>query len=470
LDVCHTLVEHGADVNAKGDQPNTPLILAVDRGNLAAAEFLITNKAQIDVRTDNGLTPLTMAIIKDQIEMVKLLLDNRADANLESEPPKESLSPLRWAISGNHPQTVQLLLEHGAKPNAVESDGDTALSDAIRQGNVDMVRALIEHGADVNFLDKQGRPPLAQLRAALAERHPGPQRAPSSLQQTGPQIEELLLKAGADPDYDRRRAIWTYGDDGTPKHEVFQCPSNSINHYTLLEFLAALYEVDVPKDSLDLKAPFNSRGMYAHGDAVVQFPEFARVTIHRLEGKREEVLHVNVAEILLSSDGSKDVALQAGDLVEIAKQEHKVADTWYGLSAAQITALHKCLLRTVKIISQGHTNELALLPLFADAALAEQMHFHVPQAPLNNMFPELPEILKGRKVDTVVRSFLLAEVVRDAKVLLNTWDLSRVRLARGGTKMTFDLTANPAPEVLLKDGDVIEIPELGASAPVTEAK
>jgi hypothetical protein len=32
------------------------------------------------------------------------------------------------------------------------------------------------------------------------------------------------------------------------------------------------------------------------------------------------------------------------------------------------------------------------------------------------------------------------------------------------------LTANPPPDVWLEDGDVIEIPELGEAAPVTEAK
>jgi hypothetical protein len=374
---------------------------------------------------------------------------------------------------------VQLLLDYGAKPNAADSNGETALVDAIKQGNVDMIRILIEHGADVNFLDKQGRPPLAQLRAApeTGPKIPGFPSGPvapgfriSPRDVAVPKIEELLIKAGADRDYDRRRGIWTYGDGGKSKHEVFQCPTNSINHYTLLEFLATLYKVDAPRDSLNSMNPWNPSGRYAHEDAVVPFPEFARVAIHRLEGKRDEVLHVNVAEILQSGDGSKDEALQVGDLIEIARQEHKVADTWYGLSPADVTALNKCLVRTVKIISQGHTNELALLPRFADAALAEQMHFQVPQAPLNNDINGLAEILKGRKADTVVRSFLLAQVMRDPKVLLNTWDLSRVRLTRGGAKMTFDLTANPAPDVWLKDSDMIEIPELGEAAPVTEAK
>ncbi|HTA31057.1 MAG TPA: hypothetical protein VK731_11265, partial [Candidatus Cybelea sp.] len=258
--------------------------------------------------------------------------------------------------------------------------------------------------------------------------------------------------------------------DGTPKYEMFLCASNSINHYTLLEFLAALYEVGAPAEPLNSHTSFNGRGRYAHEAAVVPFPEFARVAIHRLEGKGDKVLRVNVAEILVSGDRSKDVALQAGDVVEIAKQEHKVADIWYGISAADVTAFNKCLWRNVKIISQGHTNGIALFPSFADAGLAESMNYHLPNAPLNHTIEGLAEILNGRKVDTVVRSFLLAQLVRDANVLLNTWDLSRLHLSRGGAKMTFDLTANPAPDVWLEEGDVIEIPELGEGAPVTEAK
>jgi ankyrin repeat protein len=478
--VCRTLVAKGADVNAKDKSGSTPLQTAVDGGQRSVAEFLITNKAQIDVRSLNGMTPLLSAIIGGKMEMVELLLDNHADANREIGPLKDSRSPLGWAIESKHAQIVQLLLDHGAKPNAADSNGDTALVNAIKQGNVDMIRILIEHGADVNFLDRQGRPPLARLRSFSTENGPQipdlPTRAArlglsSHLRENGPQIEELLIKAGADPDYDRRQGIWTCGVGGTPKTELFQCPTNSINHYTLLEFLATLYEVHVPneQENLEMRLP-NIQGNYSHENALVPFPDFARVSIHRLEGKRAEVLHVNVEDILRAGDGSKGVALQAGDLIEIAKQEHKVADRWYGLSAADVTALNKCLLRTVQVISQGHTNDLALVPSFADAAAAENMHLVLPQMFLDLRTDWCAEVLKGRKSDTVVRSFLLSAVVRDANVLLNTWDLSRVRLTRGGAKMTFDLTANPPPDVWLEDGDVIEIPELGEGAPATEAK
>jgi ankyrin repeat protein len=492
MTICRTLVAHGADVNAKDNNGATPLEMAVEQGNLLGAEFLITNKAKMEARENWGDTLLTIAIRRGHSEMVKLLLHNHADANMEcqegggkrSSPlslalgqpemvrllleahadPNAVLSttstsgetPLIWASGmGTHAaEVVELLLDHGAKVN-VADHGQTPLLHAIRFGRIDVVRMLIEHGADVNFLDKQGAPPLAYLKSPLNE--------------TASQIKELLVKAGADPDYNRRRGIWIFDAGGTLKTELFQCPTNSINHYTLLEFLATLYKTYPVRGleegyGLDLAR----QTTYVYDDRVL-FPDFARVTIHRLNGKRAEVLRVNIADILQSGDSSKDVALQAGDIVEIAQLEHKVADSWLALSSADVTALNKCLLRTVHRVAQGQTNDIALLPLLGIATPTPFMPGFIKLTPdLETNWQA--EAFKGRKPDTIVRSFSLNNVVRDASLLLNTWDLSKVRLTRGGAKIAFDLTSNPPPDVWLEDGDVIEIPDLGEAAPAAEAK
>jgi len=358
------------------------------------------------------------------------------------------LSPLLCAIEHSRNEMVQLLLDHGAKPNVPDDLGDTPLVVAIKRDNLAEVRMLIEHGADVNYLDKQGNPPLSFV----------------AQDEIGSQIRGILTKAGADPDYNRRRGIWTYGEDGLPKVEIFQCPTNSINHYKLLDFLATLYQANPEHNFQRNMATITGRYSW-YDNGLIPFPDFMRISIHRLEGKRSEVLHVNVGEMLRAGDSSKDVALQPGDMVEIAKQEHKVADQWYGLPAGDVFGLNKCLLREVRVISKDHTNALGLVPSLVDAEHAENMNYHLPYVPLDTSTNWLSDVLKGRKVDTVVRSFLLNSVVRDANVLLNTWDLSRVQLIRGSAKMTFDLTANPAPDVWLEEGDVIEIPEFGEVGP-----
>ena len=58
MPVCHTLVEHGADVNAKDDHGVTPLIIrGREKEPYSKPSSSITNKAQIDVRRGDGLRP-----------------------------------------------------------------------------------------------------------------------------------------------------------------------------------------------------------------------------------------------------------------------------------------------------------------------------------------------------------------------------------------------------------------------------
>jgi len=340
-------------------------------------------------------------------------------------------TPLMSATSINKPhaaEIVQLLLEHGAKPNAVDANGRTALIYAIQEGNMDAVRMLIAYHVDVNALDTEGRPPLAHVSSPLTE--------------MGRQIQELLIQAGADADYNRRRGIWLGDVAGKPLNMVFACPTHSINHYTLSEFISRIYQM-----------------------GGIRFPDFTRVSIQRLEGKRAEVLRVNLTEFFQSTNCSKDVALQAGDVIGIPEREHKLTDQGQGFSKEETIVLNTCLLRVVRIVVKGTARDIALVPEYANV----HPYFLRPSG-RNELADWLVEALNGRNADTVVQSFLLDIVVHNANVLLNTSDLSRVRLTRHGAKMTFDLTAKRPPEVWLEDGDVIEIPELGEEAPSAPAK
>ena len=55
-------------------------------------------------------------------------------------------------------EMVELLLQHGADPQATNDDGVTAL--IWGAGDADNVRLLIEHGADPNARSKLGNTPL----------------------------------------------------------------------------------------------------------------------------------------------------------------------------------------------------------------------------------------------------------------------------------------------------------------------
>ncbi len=95
----------------------------------------------------------------------------------------ETVTPLMHATLYASSESVKLLLDHGADPNATDSDGLTALMLAV--SNLAKVRLLLERGAQVDAKSKLGRTPL--LMASAYAGNAGVVRA--------------LLDAGADIHY-----------------------------------------------------------------------------------------------------------------------------------------------------------------------------------------------------------------------------------------------------------------------------
>lgn len=72
-DIARTLIDHGADVNAKGDNDVTPLHTAAARGNLDSAKLLLDHGADINAMTKDGKAPIAYAEERNHPEMVEFL-------------------------------------------------------------------------------------------------------------------------------------------------------------------------------------------------------------------------------------------------------------------------------------------------------------------------------------------------------------------------------------------------------------
>jgi ankyrin repeat protein len=71
--IARTLIEHGAHVNAKGDNDVTPLHTAAARGNIEAAKLLLDHGADINATTKDGKKPVSYAEERNHPEMVDFL-------------------------------------------------------------------------------------------------------------------------------------------------------------------------------------------------------------------------------------------------------------------------------------------------------------------------------------------------------------------------------------------------------------
>ncbi|KAJ5160851.1 Pfs NACHT and Ankyrin domain protein [Penicillium canariense] len=179
------LARDGADVNAKDSSGRTPLIWAAANGREAVAKLLLdTGKADIDAKDNDDQTPLIWAAAIGREAVAKLLLDTgKADVNAKDN---DDQTPLLWAAANGREAVAKLLLDTGkADVNATDNNGRTPLiwaatNDqtlrlwAVKNGQEAVAELLLDTGkADVDAKDNNGRTPLiwaaANGREAMAK-------------------------------------------------------------------------------------------------------------------------------------------------------------------------------------------------------------------------------------------------------------------------------------------------------------
>lgn len=157
LDTVHALIREGADPDSRGQYDTPALHWLVRIDEVDSVRRLLEADADPDSRTGHGVTALSLAIGNGSPAMVKLLLDAGADANA-LETTGETL--LMSAAAVGVTATVATLLEHGASVDTRDATYDqTALMLASREGHADTVKLLLDNGADPNAATAIGETP-----------------------------------------------------------------------------------------------------------------------------------------------------------------------------------------------------------------------------------------------------------------------------------------------------------------------
>jgi ankyrin repeat protein len=224
---------------------HTPLIAAIENGNMPVFEALLAAGAGVAAPIAFGETPLHAAARRADEAMVRALLVRGAPANAAIVHPNHQFhgrTPLmQAAIRGSLP-IAKLLIDAGADPFAKDVAGFTALAfaelggkrianhlrklmnaspqaldiglhDAARSGLMERVRMLLDRDAATDGRDEHGRTALhyavmgghVEVARLLLERGAAPDArdkrgfTPLSLIQESPAIVPLLLQHGADP-------------------------------------------------------------------------------------------------------------------------------------------------------------------------------------------------------------------------------------------------------------------------------
>uniref|UniRef100_A0A8C7XQS3 Euchromatic histone-lysine N-methyltransferase 1a n=1 Tax=Oryzias sinensis TaxID=183150 RepID=A0A8C7XQS3_9TELE len=154
LDTVKYLLRAGAAVNHKDRMGFTCLHLAAKLGHHDVVHHLVSKTSKyINCQDDGGWTPITWAIEYKFRELVLLLLAKGADVNIRD---KEENVCLHWAALSGCVDIAQALLEARCDLNAVNIHGDTPLHVAARENHLDCVILFLSRGADVSLTNKEG--------------------------------------------------------------------------------------------------------------------------------------------------------------------------------------------------------------------------------------------------------------------------------------------------------------------------
>ncbi len=211
VDITKMLIDNGADVNSASTRDNeTPLHFAAETGKLETIKVLIERGANIDALCYQLThSPLDRAVWSSRgahKDVIRYLVTNGAKHSSihvtavlgDIEGVEEALkagcdvnsrilsgdTPMYWAVQGGDTANtmIDFLISHGADVEGGASiESATPLYIAVANGNLTAVEVLLEHGANPNAEGAIGWKPLF-----VAQTH------------NYNEIARLLLESGAD--------------------------------------------------------------------------------------------------------------------------------------------------------------------------------------------------------------------------------------------------------------------------------
>jgi ankyrin repeat protein len=199
--VIQMLLDHGAKVDAvETRKGQNALMWATANHHPEAVDLLLKAGADPNAASKAGFTPLVFAIQQGDVKSAASLLAAGADVNHELPG---GLNPLLIAVESRKADVASLLVAKGASVASKDRTGNSALHIAAQLGEAGLVNDLIAKGADVNAKTNKTQPGGGRGGGGGGGffRGPSGEQTPLMLAARADKLDimQSLVKAGADP-------------------------------------------------------------------------------------------------------------------------------------------------------------------------------------------------------------------------------------------------------------------------------
>ncbi|XP_065551352.1 histone-lysine N-methyltransferase EHMT1 isoform X11 [Lathamus discolor] len=158
VDICHMLIQAGANIDSCSEDQRTPLMEAAENNHLETVKYLIKAGALVDPKDAEGSTCLHLAAKKGHYDVVQYLLSSgKMDVNCQDDG---GWTPMIWATEYKHIELVKLLLAKGSDINIRDNEENICLHWAAFSGCVDIAEILLAAKCDLHAVNIHGDSPL----------------------------------------------------------------------------------------------------------------------------------------------------------------------------------------------------------------------------------------------------------------------------------------------------------------------
>lgn len=123
------------NINKQNNKGNTPLIMAIAKGEIEVAKLLISKNANVNICNNFNQNALMTACIKGYYDIVKLLIENKADISYLDN-------------FGNNALMYSII------SNLIDKDNNNLI--ILSSKNLDIIKLLIDKGIDINNINNDG--------------------------------------------------------------------------------------------------------------------------------------------------------------------------------------------------------------------------------------------------------------------------------------------------------------------------